>query len=127
LGEIQPERDHNVTGERTISGEGNDRTYRDADERGWFAFRMKVLTDTENTLMLTYWGRERGRKMFDIFVDDVKIGTQELNSNDTGKFFDVIYVLSLESIKNKTTVTVKLMALPGKRVGAMYGARVVRQ
>ncbi len=127
LGEMQPERDHNVTGEKTVSGEDNDRTYRDADERGWFSFQMKVLPDIENMLMLTYWGSERGRKMFDIFVDNVKIGTQELNSNDPGKFFDVNYVLAPELLKNKTTVTVKLVALPGKRVGALYGARVIRK
>ncbi len=127
LGEMQPERDHNVTGEKTVSGEDNDRTYRDADERGWFSFQMKVMPDTKNTLMLTYWGSERGRKMFDIFVDDSKIGTQELNSNDPGKFFDVNYVLSPGLIKNKATITVKLVALPGKRVGALYGARVIRE
>ena len=126
LGEMQPERDHNVTGEKTVSGEDNDRTYRDADERGWFSFQMKVMADTKNTLMLTYWGSERGRKMFDIFADDIKIGTQELNSNDPGKFFDVNYMLPPELIKNKATITVKLVALPGKRVGALYGARVIR-
>jgi hypothetical protein len=127
LGEMQPERDHNVTGEKTVSGEANDRTYRDADEQGWFSFKMKVQPTTENTLMLTYWGSERGRKMFDILVDDIKIGTQELNSNDPGKFFDVNYVLAAELIKTKTSVTIKLVALPGKRVGALYQARVVRK
>jgi DUF1680 family protein len=126
LGEMQPERDHQVTGERTTKGEDNDRTYRDADERGWFSFQMKVDPSIKNTLMLTYWGSERGRKMFDILVDDIKIGTQELNSNDPGKFFDINYELSPELIKNKATITVKLVALPGKRVGALYGARVVR-
>lgn len=64
--------------------------------------------------------------MFDIFADDIKIGTQELNSNDPGKFFDVNYMLPPELIKNKATITVKLVALPGKRVGALYGARVIR-
>jgi hypothetical protein len=127
LGEMQPERDHIVTGERTASGEDNDRTYRDADEKGWFSFQMKVLPEINNTLMLTYWGSERGRKMFDVFVDGVKIGTQELNSNDPGKFFDVNYNLSSELIKNKSTVTIKLVALPGKRVGALYGARMVKE
>ena len=127
LGEMQPERDHLVTGERTTSGEDNDRTYRDADEKGWFSFQLKVLPGIKNTLMLTYWGSERGRKMFDIFVDGVKIGTQELNSNDPGKFFDANYTLSSELIKNKSKVTIKLVALPGKRVGALYGARMVRE
>jgi uncharacterized protein len=126
LGEMQPERDHSVTGEQTSKGEANDRTYRDADERGWFSFQMQVLPGTKNTLMLTYWGSERGRKMFDIFVEDEKIGTQELNSNDPGKFFTVEYPLTPALIRNKTSITVKLVALPGKRVGALYGARTVR-
>jgi hypothetical protein len=123
---MQPERDHNVMGEQTGTGEANDRTYRDADERGWFSFQMKVVPDANNTLMLTYWGSERGRKMFDIFVEDVKIGTQELNSNDPGKYFTMEYPLTPELIRNKTSIIVKLVALPGKRVGALYGARTVR-
>jgi uncharacterized protein len=127
LGEMQPERDHYVTGERTASGEDNDRTYRDADERGWFSFQMKVNPETKNTLILTYWGSERGRKMFGVFVEDVKIGTQELNSNDPGKFFDVNYELSPEVVNNNATITVKLVALPGKRVGALYSARMIRE
>jgi uncharacterized protein len=125
LGEMQPERDHSVTGERTTIGEDNDRTYREADEHGWFSFQLKVTPKTKNTLMLTYWGSERGRKMFDIFIDDIKIGTQELNSNDPGKFFDVYYELSDHQVKDKATITVKLVALPGKRVGALYSARVL--
>jgi uncharacterized protein len=127
LGEMQPERDHEVTGERTTRGEDNDRTYREADERGWFSFKMKVTQESENILMLTYWGSERGRKMFDIFVDDKKIGTQELNNNDAGKFFDVNYELPTELVQNKKSVIVKLVALPGKRVGALYGARMVKK
>jgi uncharacterized protein len=126
LGEMQPERDHEVTGERTTRGEDNDRTYREADERGWFSFKMKVTQESENILMLTYWGSERGRKMFDIFVADKKIGTQELNNNDAGKFFDVSYELPAELVKDKKSVFVKLVALPGKRVGALYGARMVK-
>jgi len=77
--------------------------------------------------MLTYWGSERGRKMFDIFVDDTKIGTQELNNNNAGKFFDVSYELPAELVQNKKSVIVKLVALPGKRVGALYGARTVKK
>lgn len=127
LGEMQPERDHNVKGERTWVGESNDRTFREADERGWFSFELAVAPETENVLMLTYWGSERGRKMFDIFVDDQKLGTQELSSNDPGKFFDVQYTLPTEVIAHKNRVTIKLVALPGKRVGALYGARVVKR
>ncbi|HMR58868.1 MAG TPA: glycoside hydrolase family 127 protein, partial [Cyclobacteriaceae bacterium] len=127
FGEMQPERDHNLQGEHTRVGEANDRTYREADERGWFSFEMKVNPETENTLMFTYWGSERGRKMFDILVDGEKIGTQELNDNDAGKFFDVAYVLTGDKLKGKQSVTVKLIALPGKRIGAVYAARIVKE
>lgn len=127
LGEMQPERDHMVQGERTYIGEANDRTFREANELGWFSFQMKVNPQMQNQLMLTHWGGERGRKMFDIFVDNQKIGTQELNSNDPGKFFEVIYDLPADLIGNKQTITVKLVALPGKRVGALYEARVFKK
>jgi DUF1680 family protein len=127
FGEMQPERDHDVKGEKTTIGEANDRTYRDADEKGWFSCQLKVLPEAENNLMLTYWGSERGRKMFDIFVEDVKVGTQELNSNDPGHFFTVTYNLPLELTKAKNLVTVKFVALPGKRVGAVYSGRIIRK
>lgn len=127
FGEMQPERDHNVQGEHTRIGEANDRTYREADEHGWFSFEMKVNQDIDNQLMFTYWGSERGRKMFDIYVEGEKIGTQELNNNDAGKFFDVVYVIAGDKLKGKQSITVKLIALPGKRVGAVYAARIAKK
>lgn len=127
FGEMQPERDHEVKGEKSTIGDANDRTYREADEKGWFSCQLRVLPAEENTLMLTYWGSERGRKMFDIFVDDVKIGTQELNNNDPGRFFDVIYNLPIELTNARNLVTIKFVALPGKRVGAVYSGRTIRK
>lgn len=126
LGEMQPERDHNVKGEKTWVGEANDRTFREADEHGWFSCDVRVMPGEENTVMFTYWGSERGRKMFDILVDDTKLGTQELNSNDPGHFFDVSYKLPAELTKGKEKVTIKFVALPGKRVGAVYSCRIVK-
>jgi DUF1680 family protein len=126
LGEAESEKVHGVTGERSAAGEANDKTYRDADERGWFQFVMNVQPGANHVLMLTYWGSERGRKMFDIYVDEEKVGTQELNSNEPGKFFDVNYPLTARQLQGKQSVTVKLVALPGKRVGALYSARIVR-
>ncbi len=127
FGEMQPERDHKVTGEKTNSGEANDRTFREAEEKGWFSCELKVQPQAENILMLTYWGSERGRKAFDIFVDDVNVGTQELNNNDPGHFFEVQYSLPMSVINNKSSVVVKFVALPGKRVGAVYGARMFKK
>jgi hypothetical protein len=77
--------------------------------------------------MVTFWGSERGRKMFDILINGVKVGTQELNNNDPGRFFDVVFPLSPELIKGKESVTIKFVALPGKRVGAVYSGRIVRK
>jgi len=47
FGEMQPERDHNVKGEKSTSGEANDRTYREADEKGWFSCELKVAPEQE--------------------------------------------------------------------------------
>jgi len=43
--------------------------------------------------MISFWGSERGRKVFDIFVDDVKVGTQELNNNDPDVSLMLVYLL----------------------------------
>ena len=127
FGEMQPEREHQVKGEKTTSGEANDRTYREGDEKGWFSCELKVLPGEDNILLLTFWGSERGRKMFDVLIDDVKVGTQELNNNDPGHFFDVVFKLPAELTKGKNSISLKFVALPGKRVGAVYSGRMIRK
>ena len=126
IGEMQPERDHNVTGENTGAGEFNGRKWRHATDGGWFSFEMAVLPDEPVDLLCTYWGSDRGQRTFDVLVDGTKVATQALNDNRPGEFFDVAYPIPAELTKGKQKVTVRLQAHPGEFAGGLFGCRTIK-
>lgn len=127
LGEMQPERDHHVTGERTQAGEAHGRKWRHATDGGWFGFEMKVDAVRSNELQLTYWGGETGHRVFDILVDGTKVATQQLQQNLPGTFFDVPHPLPVELTRGKEKVTVRLQAHPNAIAGGLFEARMLLQ
>lgn len=126
LGQMQPERDHNLTGERTNVGTFGGRMWRDA-YNGWFEFDMKVLPDKPVDLIVTYWGSERGRRTFDILVDGEKIATQVLDRNKPNEFFDVTYPIPEELTKGKEKVRVRFQSHPNSYAGGVFGVRTIRR
>jgi DUF1680 family protein len=126
IGEMQPERDHNVTGEHTSAGEFNGRKYRHATNGGWFSFDMKVDPEESMELLCTYWGSDRRQRLFDILVDGTRVATQTLNDSRPGAFFDVTYPIPPELTRGKEKVTVRFQAHPGKWAGGLFGCRVMR-
>jgi len=124
-GEMQPERDHKLQGEKTEPGEMFGRKSRAAND-GWFSFEMKTLPDQPVSLIATYWGNERGSRTFDILVDEQLIATQTLLDDRPGHFFDVTYDLPASMTRGKTAVTVTFRARPQNVAGGLYGARIVK-
>src|SRR5688500_10165594 len=92
-GEMQPEREHNMQGERTEAGEHGGRKWRHARDGGWVSFDLKVLPEQPVSLVSTYWGSETGPRSFDILIDGVKIAAQSLHNDKPGKFFEVTYAI----------------------------------
>jgi DUF1680 family protein len=127
IGEMQPERDHHVQGEKTGAGEFGDRKWRHAVGGGWFSFEMRVLPDQPADLVLTYWGSDSGGREFDVLVDGTPIATQMLQNNQPGRFFDVTHPLPEALTRGKEKVTVRLQAHPGRIAGGLFGARTVRR
>ncbi len=68
LGEMQPERDHNLRADDSRIGDFKAKKYRYAYEDGFFAFDMKV-SDEPMKLLVTFWSGDCGRAEFDIYVD----------------------------------------------------------
>ena len=127
LGEMQPERDHHLqASELSYVSDAFGRTGREARNGGFFSFDMKVQPGVPNTLLCTYIGDDKQR-VFDIYVDHVKIGTQELKGGLSGKFFDVEYPIPADLIKDKTTVVVKVQGAEGKTAGRMFACRTIRK
>ena len=117
-GEMQPERDHNMQGERTDAGEHSGRKWRHARDGGWVSFDLKVLPDKPVSLICTYWGSETGPRNFDILADGVKIATQSLQNDKPGQLFDDLCDPE-ELTRGKTKITVRFQAQPRNMAGFM--------
>lgn len=127
IGEMQPEREHNLQGKETYAGDAESRKWRDARNGGWFSFEMKVNPSVNNSLLCTYWGGDGGGRIFDIMVDGTVIATEQLKQEHPNKFFDVEYKIPAGLIKNKKIITVKFQAHPGKMAGGLFGCRTIKE
>ena len=122
LGEMQPERDHDLTSEISYPVAYRGRNGRDARSGGFFSFDMKVKPGPL-ILQASYWGDERARD-FDILVDDVKIATQHLEADRPGAFFDVEYPLPQSLTMGKDKVRVKFLPHDRSTAGPVFGVRL---
>lgn len=127
VGEMQPERDHNLQGAKTSVWEMLGRKCRHANDGGWFAFEMKVANDESNELLCTYWSGETGQRTFDILVDGVKVATPTLRYQAPTQFYEVGYLIPPELTQGKDMVVVKLQPHPGNRAGGLFGCRLLRK
>ncbi len=126
-GEEQNERDHNLQGENTDSGDFNERKWRHATDGGWFSWEVKVLPDQAQELRVTYWGSDVGNRIFDILIDGAKIATQQLENNKPDKFYEEVYQIPADMVKGKDKVTVKFQAHPDAWAGGAFGLKVVKK
>lgn len=122
LGEMQPERDHNLTSELSWPVAYRGRNGRDARSGGFFEFEMKTKPGPL-ILQATYWGDERGRD-FDILIDNVKVATQRLENDRPGKFFDVEYPLAEALTKGKAKVKVRFVPHERNTAGPVFGVQI---
>jgi len=126
-GEMQPERDHNFSGENIITGEEHQRKWRATEGNGNFSFVMKTDQNTQNTLINTYWGTDNRGRIFDILIDGVKLTTVDLNQYKENRFYDITYPIPVELTKGKQKVTIKFVPKTGNSAGPLYGCRITRE
>ena len=127
-GEMQPERDHKLHGDRMNTGESNLRKWRSAAPGGFLSFEMEVDPEKENILTMTYWGKDNRNSAFNILVDNVIIATEDINKYKENKFYDIDYNIPFEITKGKNRVTFVLKeARPNNNIGPFYLARITRK
>lgn len=127
IGEMQPERDHNLFAtDKSYVDFALGRAGREARIDNYFSFTMKVLPEVENALMLTYMGDDKNRK-FDIKVEGQIIATVEWKGGQSGKFYDVEYLIPDELIKGKTTIKVSVEANYDTTAGRVFGVRTIKK
>jgi hypothetical protein len=127
LGEMQPERDHNFTGKNDTMGEEHYQKWRSADDGSYMTYTMKTDPNKQNTLINTYWGTDNRGRVFDIWIDSVKLTTEDLDKYKESRFYDISYAIPIELTKGKKQVTVKLAAKPDNSAGPVYGSRMVKE
>ncbi len=127
LGEMQPERDHELTGE-SFTGEGHGKKWRSTRQGGSISFNLKVDGGKENELLMTYWGMDNRGKIFDIIIDGQKLATEDINKYKASRFYDISYPIPAALTRGKEKINVVLKAVPGNSVGPVYGnVRIIRK
>ena len=126
IGEMQPEREHELVGDKTITGNDHNRKWRMAGEGGYFSFNMKLDPSAVNTLVCTYWGMDNRDRIFDIYMNDTKIATEDLNKYKGSKFYEIAYPIPQELTKYKLTATIKFVPAKNNSAGPVYGVKMVK-
>jgi hypothetical protein len=126
VGDAHSERDHNLQGDNTHTGHDHGRTWRHANDRGWFTYDLKVDAKTPLSLQCDYWGGEVDRS-FDLLVDGEHIADVRLDNPHPGQFFTIIYPLQGSIVKGKRRIVVCFRPHSGSIAGGLYGIEIRRR
>ncbi|HWV68120.1 beta-L-arabinofuranosidase domain-containing protein, partial [Chitinophaga sp.] len=122
-GEMQPERDHQFTGEKTSTEEEHGRKWRIAWPGGYFSFNMKVDPNSPHSLQCTYWGMDNRGRTFDIVVDGTTIATEDINKFKESRFYPVSYAIPEHLTRGKQSVNIRFVPKANNSAGPLYGCR----
>jgi len=124
LGEMQPERDHDLQSDISYPVSYRGRNGRDARTGGYFSFRMKCGPGPL-ALQATYWGEERNRD-FRISVDGERIAHVTLEGTHPGIFIERDYPVPERLTRGKSSVLVRFEPKRGHTAGPVFGVRLFR-
>ncbi len=123
-GEMQPERDFNMQGERTSAARVMGRPGRHGSK--WFSFDVPVDAARPMALVVTYFKDEWRKRTFDVLIDGQRIGQQVIEQRGPAEFFDVEYAIPAELVRDKSKVTIRFEATNGNEIGGVFGLRMIR-
>ena len=127
-GEQQPEADHFIQQNNSTTGNYLDAFWRSARSNGYFSYQLSTNSETTLKLLVRYWGAEKGNRTFDIYIDDEKLITENINGKwNVQQFREVEYAIPASMLKGKKTIRVKFQALPEHTAGAVYDVRLVKK
>ncbi len=126
-GEQQPETDHKMQTDGSVTGNDNDVFYRDARNGRSFSYLMRTGGRGGLSVFLKYWGvGEWKTREFDIYVD----GTLLQSVNNTGRwntsaFITEEFPVPDALVRGRDAVRIRFVAHPGKQTGGIYEVRLV--
>ena len=125
LGEMQPERDHNLSAGESRIGDFRGKKYRYAYPTGFFDFDMKVSGTEPMKMMMTFWGGDCGRDTFEILIDGERLELFSPKGED-GNFVENTIVIPAKFTEGKDKIRVSFKGYEGKRVTSLYNCRMMR-
>ncbi len=126
LGEMQPERDHDLTCEKNDVREVNGRGIRTPLTKGWMEINLKVDNSVNNKLVLNLWGNDRLEACFALLIDGVEISQHDLTDRPLNTFFNLEVFVPSELIKGKDSVRLRLESREERPGPTLAGISVVR-
>jgi len=120
-GEQQPESDHFMVNDNSITGLFKDRHWRKAT--GYFSYKMK-MTSAVKTLQVTYYGANKDRD-FDIYANDQRLAHVVLDGSKGDRFFTQDYVIP-DSLKTLNNVVIKFAATSGSATADVFDVRLMK-
>ncbi len=126
FGDPQSEKDHLLNDINSGVGYHMERSFPDTANGGSFYFTAKI-TARVIKLLNTYNGGNGGNRRFDIFIDDVKIASENLKGDKPGEYIEQAYIIPESCAKGKSSITIKFQGLPGNIAGAIFESRILAQ
>ena len=123
-GEMQPERDHELKSQHSNAGSVEKYKYRDAFN-GWFSFKVQVKPDQPVRMLCTYWGTDKEKRNFDIYIDDQYFRSVSLKGEHGKATFDEQYDIPQSFTKGKEEITVKFQSHKDNYAGGLFGFRIL--
>lgn len=125
IGEMQPERDHNLVAENSQTGAHNNRNWRHAQPKGFFQFDLSVDPDLQHELLLTFWSGDAGRD-FRLLLDGKILKDEPLKGPKEVGFFDLKIPLDLSLTQGRKKVTLRFQASDKTLTPGLYGCRMMK-
>lgn len=110
LGEMQPERDHDLTCERNDVREVNGRGIRTPLTNGWMEINLKVDSSVENLVVLNLWANDRVHSTFALLIDGVEISVHDSANQPLNEFSNLEITLPAALIAGKKEVRLRIEA-----------------
>lgn len=127
IGEMQPERDHQLTSEKCDIREVNGKGFRTPYPGGFFEFQMKVDPDALNELVVTFWINARGNRAGTLTIDGEEISKLDaVNTLPNNTFQDIAFLIPQKLTQGKQTVKVRFNATESQTSAAVALVRAVR-
>jgi uncharacterized protein len=124
LGEMQPERDHQLTADRSEPVTYLGRKGRILQGTGFFEFTMAVRPEPL-ALRAVYWGEDRDRHI-EILIDGQLLATERLAGPGSKQFVEKNYPIPAQMISGKNSITVRFSQKTGHWT-SVYGCRLLRE